>query len=375
MSRIVWLALALLLIPASGIGFAGGQDKDADGPILPKALIKLRSYEKAAEGDQPALIFIYSDTCEICRKTAPGVWTAAQKYSKKMGFVMYEVNKANKPDPEVKNRFGDEAHHRTIVDHLEIRLMEELDRRFGRGRGGGDGKDEEEDKGPIRTISLEIKEEKAYALYVRDIENAYRGFIEMRVNDALEWWRRRQEYTGRSGGGRGGRGGRGGDGGTTGDPAADMVNQPFKNIKDPYAVMPILEGIAGVKTIPTEPLNVARKISGLKFSINSKQWAGRREEFTAKWKEEWKTKLAAMESSEAHATVRSRIKALGDKHPVVRSSATQELMRLTGMDFIYDHLGSKDERKRGQKVWKAWYQKAKKNLKWDFKKKTFATPE
>ena len=86
------------------------------------------------------------------------------------------------------------------------------------------------------------------------------------------------------------------------------------------------------------------------------------------WRDQWTRQQKSLEVALAHAVIKTRIKELTSGDEAVAWSAYLELVRLTGMDFIFDP----NEPKTGQKVWRSWYSKQKKKLVWDETKRTFA---
>lgn len=366
MHKLLVLALACTLA-----GFAGDEDDNDDGPILPKELTKLRSYEAAKATGKPMFVFIYSDTCQICKRTAPAVWTVARRYADKFGFVFYEVNKNNKPDPAVEGKYsiiGTDTHHRSILDTPDVP--------GGGGKGDGEENPDAEARNAERSGKLEIGEEKPYEEYLAAVATAYQTWVDLRVRRAYETWNRQQEGKERAAG-AGGKGG-GKAPRTTGggnNPASQYLEDPFKEIAEPEAVASIFSGMEESKWVPTEPLNCINKITGYKFKSTQSDWDEGGLVLVGTWRNEWDTRRLETEAALAHKEARERIKAIVDKERYVVRSAYLELNRLTGQELAVDHWGEADAKKESQKQWEQWYDENKKKLAWDDEAKKLTPKE
>ena len=365
--------LWVLALAASVCAFTGDEDDNDDGPILPKELTKLRGYEAAKATGKPMFVFIYSDTCQVCKRTAPAVWTVARRYADKFGFIFYEVNKNNKPDPAVEGKYsiiGVDTHHRTILDTPDVP---------GGGGGGGnpDGGGEEDPDAEARnakqTGKLEIAEEKSYEEYLAAIATAYHTWVDLRVRRAYETWNRQQEGKERAAGKGAGKAPRTTGGGN--NPASQLLEDPFKEISEPEAIAAIFAGMEESKWVPTEPLNCVNRIAGYKFKTTQSDWDDGALVLVGTWKNEVDTRRVQAETAGAHKEVKERIKAILDKERYVVRSAYLELNLLTGQEFAVDHWGETEAKKAGQKGWNDWYTENKKKLEWNDETKRFSLKE
>lgn len=355
MKKLLMLALACSLA-----GFVGDEDDNDDGPILPKELTKLRAYEAAKATGKPTYVFIYSDACQVCKRTAPAVWTVARRYSERFGFIFYEVNKNNKPDPTVEGKYqivGTDTHHRTILDTPEVP---------GGNRDGGEEDPDAEARNAQRSGKLEIVEEKTYEEYLAAIATAYQTWVDLRVRRAYETWTRQQEGKERAAGKGGGKLPR-----TTGGAAAQLLEDPFKEIAEPEAVAALFTGMEQSKWTPVEPLNCVNKISGFKFKATQSEWDDGAMVLVGTWKNDHDKRRIQAETADAHKEVKDRIKEIGDDDRYVVRSAYLELNRLTGQEIAADHWGEADAKKASQKEWNGWYGDHKKKLDWDDEAKKF----
>jgi hypothetical protein len=356
------IALAGLACAAVG---AGDNDSKDDGPILPRDLANLKSFATAKAGGKPLFLFVYSDTCPTCKQTAPGVITAWRRFGGQMGFVTYDITKKNKPDPAVEGHFkivGPDGHHRTVIEEPDSPFPNPNERRRpppGQRREGEDGR-------------LEITQATPYAEYVSTVLTAYDQYAALVVRRAFDRLRLQQEAKERAG-----------------NNAqmlryvlerqynisdvARFLEDPFAGIADRRAVDPLIDGIEQSEVFPAEPINALVKLGAVKTPVNAKLWETSKDEIVARWKGEWLERSTTLQVDATHKEIDEFIRQLTDSHRYVCQSAYQELERLTGMDFIFNHWGTSGEKSEAQKLWREWYGKSKKDLKWNADLKSFAT--
>jgi thiol-disulfide isomerase/thioredoxin len=314
------------------------------GPILPAELLKLKSYAAAEKLDRPVLTFIHSDTCAVCRKTAPALVTAARRYAGRLGLVFYEVHKNNKPDEAVGFKFkatGTDRHHLTIM-------------RPPPARPGS----RPLPPGQQRPGTLDLDQDRSYGSVLRAIDQAYDAWLRAKVDAALDHWFNQQQVKADAGNDQQ-RARNMARRYTNGDPAAWLEADPFAEIADPSAGGWILDAIQESTAVPVEPVAAVSRLGRLGLTLTPALWTQRPLPTWAAWRKQWDARSRERLEAEAHKEVNDRIKDLLDKHPTVAASASLELMRLTGMDFE----AGPDEaaRKQLQAAWKDWYAKAKKD--------------
>lgn len=355
--------------------FAGPQDVgDADeGPILPAELSKHKTLAAAEKGGRPVFLFIYSDACAVCKKTAPGVITVARLLGDHVGLVMCDVRK--KPDETVEVKYklsGGTKHHISVLQTTAVGGQGQ-----GQGGGGRPGRMLPGGGAPAGAPPgwHEVREETPYNAYVTQFQDSYMNWLQAKTMRAVGMWNAREQIKEQAGNDQSNLryyASRYAPNGT--DPIKWLEADAFEGLSDPACVEAILEAILETKYYPQAPLVAIARIGKVGFKTTPQQWAQKGPSQATAWLQEWVQKWAESQMSAVYKQINDCAIDLTDRNRFTGWSAGLELERLTGQDFIFDPKGPDDEKKALQKVWRDWYVEARrtKALVWNPAKGTFA---